>query len=74
MNWQPLGPEDLIGQAARVATAQVTKARRLAAGDRPSASMKLLLYGPTGVGKTSVVEIRPRANWIAAGGEIFQQA
>mgnify|MGYP001412550755 CR=1 FL=1 len=27
MNWKPEGPEDLIGQAARVAKAQVTKAR-----------------------------------------------
>ena len=60
MNWKPLGPEDLIGQAARVAKAQVTKARRLASGDRPSASMKLLLYGPPGVGKTSVVEMIAR--------------
>ena len=60
MNWKPLGPEDLIGQAARVAKAQVSKARRLASGDRPSASMKLLLYGPPGVGKTSVVELIAR--------------
>jgi DNA polymerase III delta prime subunit len=60
MNWKPIGPEDLIGQAARVAKAQVTKARRLASGDRPSASMKLLLYGPPGVGKTSVVEMVAR--------------
>ena len=31
MNWKPACPEDLIGQAAKVAKAQVAKARRLAA-------------------------------------------
>jgi replication-associated recombination protein RarA len=45
----------LIGQAKRVALAQSSKAKRLASD--PSATMKLLLYGPPGVGKTSVVEI-----------------
>ena len=60
MNWKPASPDDLIGQARRVAEAQVTKARRLAGADPPSASMKLLLYGPPGVGKTSVVEMVAR--------------
>ena len=60
MNWKPAGPEDLIGQAKRVARAQVAKTRRLAASDPPAASMKLLLYGPPGVGKTSVVEMVAR--------------
>jgi MoxR-like ATPase len=55
MNWRPRLAEDLIGQAKRVATAQVAKARRLSCD--PSATMKLLLYGPPGVGKTSVVEL-----------------
>lgn len=55
MNWRPRLAEDLIGHAKRVATAQVVKAKRLA-GD-PSATMKLLLYGPPGVGKTSMVEL-----------------
>uniref|UniRef100_UPI003784FC50 ATP-binding protein n=1 Tax=Prosthecobacter sp. TaxID=1965333 RepID=UPI003784FC50 len=55
MNWRPRTAEDLIGQAWRVALAQAGKAKRLAAD--PSATMKLLLYGPPGVGKTSVVEL-----------------
>ncbi len=55
MNWRPRLAEDLLGQAKRVATAQVVKARRLSCD--PSATMKLLLYGPPGVGKTSVVEL-----------------
>lgn len=60
MNWKPASPDDLIGQARRVANAQVTKAQRLARQERPNASMKLLLYGPPGVGKTSVVEMVAR--------------
>ena len=55
MNWRPKVAEDLIGQAKRVALAQASKAKRLA--NDPSATMKLLLYGPPGVGKTSVVEL-----------------
>lgn len=55
MNWRPRTAEDLIGQARRVALAQVSKALRMK--DDPSATMKLLLYGPPGVGKTSVVEL-----------------
>jgi replication-associated recombination protein RarA len=55
MNWRPRTAEDLIGQARRVALAQAGKAKRLASD--PSATMKLLLYGPPGVGKTSVVEL-----------------
>ena len=60
MNWKPASPDDLIGQAKRVAKAQVTKATRLAKADPPTGSMKLLLYGPPGVGKTSVVEMVAR--------------
>ncbi|MCB1090122.1 MAG: ATP-binding protein [Verrucomicrobiae bacterium] len=60
MNWKPQRPDDLIGQARRVAKAQVTKASRLATADPVIGSMKLLLYGPPGVGKTSVVEMVAR--------------
>ncbi len=55
MNWRPQTAEDLIGQAGAVARAQCRKAERLAA--RSDATMKLLLYGPPGMGKTSVVEL-----------------
>ena len=55
MNWRPQTSEDLIGQAGHVARAQCRKAERLTA--EAAATMKLLLYGPPGVGKTSVVEL-----------------
>jgi MoxR-like ATPase len=55
MNWRPQTAEDLIGQAGAVARAQCRKATRLTAD--ATATMKLLLYGPPGVGKTSVVEL-----------------
>jgi DNA polymerase III delta prime subunit len=55
MNWRPQSAEDLIGQAGAVARAQCRKAGRLATD--VGATVKLLLYGPPGVGKTSVVEL-----------------
>jgi DNA polymerase III delta prime subunit len=58
MNWRPQSPEDLIGQAKRVAGVQCAKAGKL--GVVPSSTFKLLLYGPPGVGKTSVVELIAR--------------
>ena len=70
MNWKPASPDDLIGQAKRVVKAQVAKARRLAAADSPTGSMKLLLYGlnyapePVGIGKYS----GELAEWLAGRG------
>src|SRR5437879_12916905 len=55
MNWRPQSAEDLIGQARSVCAAQAAKARRLR--DARNAACKLLLYGPPGVGKTSVAEL-----------------
>ena len=59
MNWRPQSADDLIGQARSVCAAQVAKARRLR--DTSNAASKLLLYGPPGVGKTSVAAATARA-------------
>ncbi len=52
LNWRPESVDDLIGPARRAAEALLAKARRLRAGER--GTMKVLLYGPPGVGKTTV--------------------
>ena len=58
MNWRPQSADDLIGQARDICVAQVAKARRLRDGRK--AACKLLLYGPPGVGKTTVAELVAR--------------
>ena len=55
MSFRPAMPDDLIGHAREVAKAHVTKARRLR--DQGMGSYKLLLYGPPGVGKTTIAEL-----------------
>ena len=55
MSFRPKSPDDLIGQAGDVARAHVAKARRLR--EQRTGSCKLLLYGPPGVGKTTIAEL-----------------
>ena len=55
--FRPTAPDDLIGPTATVAKALVAKARRL----RDSGgAMKVLIYGPPGIGKTTVAEMVAR--------------
>jgi replication-associated recombination protein RarA len=54
-SFRPRKPEDLIGHAGKVAAALVAKAERVRL--RGGGPIKLLLYGPPGVGKTSVAEM-----------------
>ncbi len=53
--WRPSGPGDLCGPASGIATRLVEKARRLRAD--PIVPAKILLYGPPGVGKTSIADM-----------------
>ncbi len=54
-SFRPRKPDDLIGHAGKVAAALVAKAHRVRLGG--GGPMKLLLYGPPGVGKTTVAEM-----------------
>ena len=53
--WRPTGPDDLCGPAATVANRLVSKARNLRAN--PTVPVKILLYGPPGVGKTCIADM-----------------
>jgi replication-associated recombination protein RarA len=53
--WRPTGPDDLCGPAATVARRLVAKARKL--HNDPAVPVKILLYGPPGVGKTSIADM-----------------
>ena len=53
--WRPAVPDDLCGPAVDIARRLVSKARRL--NSAPTVPMKLLLYGPPGVGKTSIADM-----------------
>ena len=53
--WRPTGPGDLIGHAGEVAASLLAKARATKNNGRHP--MKVLLYGPPGVGKTTIAEM-----------------
>ncbi|GEM_PF-388769 len=55
MAFRPSTAEDLVGQPARVAEALLRKARRLR--QSPTSNLRVLLYGPPGVGKTTIAEL-----------------
>lgn len=53
--WRPSGPADLIGHAAEVATSLLAKARATKNNGRHP--IKVLLYGPPGIGKTTIADL-----------------
>jgi len=55
MAWRPTVPDDLCGPAAAIARRLVAKARNLR--KQPDVPVKILLYGPPGVGKTSIADM-----------------
>mgnify|MGYP006292169307 CR=1 FL=1 len=55
LSWRTTGPDDLLGPARTVAEKLLAKAE--AAKNNGRSPLKVLLYGPPGVGKTSIAEM-----------------
>lgn len=55
MSWKPRGPTDILGPAGPVARKLLDKVSKVKNNGR--GPVKLLLYGPPGVGKTTIAEI-----------------
>lgn len=55
LSWRPASADDIVGPARDVVGKLIAKARRLKAQGR--APLKVLLYGPPGIGKTTIAEL-----------------
>lgn len=58
LSWKPATVDDLIGQPGEVARKLLAKVGKLR--DEQGGTLKLLLIGPPGIGKTSIVDILAR--------------
>lgn len=55
LSWQPSGPSEILGPARQIAIKLMAKASKVKNNGR--SPLKVLLYGPPGVGKTTVAEM-----------------